>query len=132
MINKEQVKEELKSYKRYNARLIYLENKIKGVKAVDYSYSLPRSIGENKDVANINDYMEMKEECLKEMERIRCLIKSVKNIIHRDVLFYKYIEDMNCYEVAEIMQRSESSVYQLTREAIEELAKIINQSNIDI
>lgn len=132
MITEEQLRQELKSYKRYNTRLIYLENKIKGVKAVDYSYSSPRSIGENKDIVNINDYIEMKEECLKEMERIRCLIKSVKNIIHRDVLFYKYIEDMNRYEVAEIMQCSESSVYQLTREAIEELANIINQSNIDI
>lgn len=132
MVNKKQVREELKSYKRYNTRLIYLENKIKGVKAVDYSYSSPRSVGENKDVVNINDYIEMKEECLKEMERIRGLIESVKSIIFRDVLFYKYIEDMNCYEVAEIMQCSESSVYQLTREAIEELTKIINQSNIDI
>ena len=132
MVNKKQVREELKSYKRYNTRLIYLENKIKGVKAVDYSYGSPRSVGANKDVVNINDYIEMKEECLKEMERIRGLIESVKSIILKDVLFYKYIENMNCYEVAEIMQCSESSVYQLTREAIEELTKIINQSNIDI
>lgn len=132
MVNKEQVREELKSYKRYNTKLIYIENKIKGVKAVDYSYRSPRSVGENKEVANINDYIEMKEECLKEMERIRGLIESVKNIIHRDILFYRYIEDMNFYEVAEMMQMSKSNVTRLTREAIEELTNIINESNTDI
>lgn len=132
MVNKEQVREELKSYKRYNARLIYIENKIKSVKAVDYSYRSPRSVGENKDIVNINDYIDMKEECLVEMNRIRSLVESVKNIIHRDILFYRYIENMNYYEVAEIMQFSESRTKGLEKEAVEELAKTINQSNIDI
>lgn len=127
-----QVKEELESYKRYTNKLEYLENKILNIKAVNYDYKPSRSIGENKEATNINDYLEMKEECLKEMKRIRNLIEQVKNVMLRDTLFYRYVERMTVYEVSNIMECSESSVYCHIRSAIKELTKVINELKIEI
>lgn len=86
-----EVREYLKSYRNYKDRVAYIENK---------------AIGRIGEPTIKNDYIVMKEECKKEMENIRNSIDKVTTLKYRMALYYRYIDSLETYEVAEIMSIS--------------------------
>ena len=67
----------------------------------------------------------MKEECKKEMESIKQTVEKVNNITYRNILFYRYIECLSVYDIAEIMDYSLSTVRVYILKGITELANIL-------
>lgn len=105
-----EVREYLKSYRNYKDRVAYIENK-----------AIVR-IGEPTIK---NDYIVMKEECKKEMENIRNSIDKVTTLKYRMALYYRYIDSLETYEVAEIMSISPRVAEKYYHEGIAELANIL-------
>lgn len=116
----EETRTYLKSYRNMLNRVEYIENKLINVKAIKYEDSKSGSYGTPKTT---NDYIMMKDKYLNEMAVIRSNIESLEDMQYRDVLFYKYVECLDMYEVARLMNCSESSVYCRLRDAIKELSK---------
>lgn len=67
----------------------------------------------------------MKEECKKKMESIKQTIEKVNNITYRNILFYRYIECLSVYDIAEIMDYSPATVRTYILKGITELANIL-------
>ena len=105
-----EVREYLKSYRNYKDRVAYIENK---------------AIGRIGEPTIKNDYIVMKEECKKEMENIRNSIDKVTTLKYRMVLYYRYIDSLETYEVAEIMSISPRVAEKYYHEGIAELANIL-------
>ena len=116
----EETKQYLKNYKNMMHRIEYIDNKLINVKSIPYDDS---SVGSYAEPKTNNDYIMMKDKYLKEMAVIRSNIESLEDMQHRDVLFYKYVECLDMYEVARIMNCSESSAYCYLRDAIKDLSK---------
>ena len=104
------VREYLKSYRNYKDRVAYIENK---------------AIGRIGEPTIKNDYIVMKEECKKEMENIRNSIDKVTTLKYRMALYYRYIDSLETYEVAEIMSISPRVAEKYYHEGIAELANIL-------
>ncbi len=105
-----EVREYLKSYRNYKDRVAYIEN---------------RAIGRIGESTIKNDYIVMKEECKKEMEKIRNSIDKVTTLKYRMALYYRYIDSLETYEVAEIMSISPRVAEKYYHEGIAELANIL-------
>lgn len=105
-----EVREYLKSYRNYKDRVTYIENK---------------AISRIGEPTIKNDYIVMKEECKKEMESIKQTVEKVNNITYRNILFYRYIECLSVYDIAEIMDCSLSTVRVYILKGITELANIL-------
>ncbi|WP_288208701.1 hypothetical protein [uncultured Catenibacterium sp.] len=106
----DEVREYLKSYRNYKDRVTYIENK---------------AIGRIGEPTIKNDYIVMKEECKKEMENIRNTIDKVTTLKYRMALYYRYIDSLETYEVAEIMSISPRVAEKYYHEGIAELANIL-------
>lgn len=105
-----EVREYLKSYRNYKDRVAYIENK---------------AINRIGEPTIKNDYIVMKEECKKEMEKIRNSIDKVTTLKYRMALYYRYIDSLETYEVAEIMSISPRVVEKYYHEGIAELTNIL-------
>lgn len=105
-----EVREYLKSYRNYKDRVAYIENK---------------AIGRIGEPTIKNDYIVMKEECKKEMENIRNSIDKVTTLKYRMALYYRYIDSLETYEVAEIMSISPRVAEKYYHEGIAEFANIL-------
>lgn len=116
-----EVREYLKSYRNYKNRVTYIDNKILNVHSIQYN----KVIGRTSEPKTQNDYILMKEECKKKMESIKQTIEKVNNITYRNILFYRYIECLSVYDIAEIMDYSLSTVRVYILKGITELANIL-------
>lgn len=105
-----EVREYLKSYRNYKDRVAYIENK---------------AISRIGEPTIKNDYIVMKEECKKEMENIRNSIDKVTTLKYRMALYYRYIDSLETYEVAEIMSISPRVAEKYYHEGIAELTNIL-------
>lgn len=117
----DEVREYLKGYKIYKDRIEYIDNKILNVHSIQYN----KVIGRTSEPKNQNDYILMKEECKKEMENIRNSIDKVTTLKYRMALYYRYIDSLETYEVAEIMSISPRVAEKYYHEGIAELANIL-------
>lgn len=106
----DEVREYLKSYRNYKDRVAYIDNK---------------AIGRIGEPTIKNDYIVMKEECKKEMENIRNTIDKVTTLKYRMALYYRYVDSLETYEVAEIMSISPRVAEKYYHEGIAELANIL-------
>lgn len=116
-----EVREYLKSYRNYKDRVAYIDNKVLNVHSIQYN----KVIGRTSEPKTQNDYILMKEECKKKMESIKQTIEKVNNITYRNILFYRYIECLSVYDIAEIMDYSLSTVRVYILKGITELANIL-------
>ena len=117
----EEAREYLSSYKSYLHKMEYIENKVLNV----HSYDFKAVKASNAPHKNQNDYIQIKDQCLKEMAKIRNDIDKVSKSKYKDVLFYKYCKLMNVYEIAELMGYSDGTVRRYLSEATIEFAKIM-------
>lgn len=117
----DEVREYLKSYKIYKDRIEYIDNKVLNVHSIQYN----KVIGRTSEPKTQNDYIMMKEECKKEMENIRNSIDKVTTLKYRMALYYRYIDSLETYEVAEIMSISPRVAEKYYHEGIAELANIL-------
>ena len=113
----------LKSYKSMANRVEYINNKMINVKSIPYDDS---SVGSYAEPKTNNDYIMMKDKYLKEMSSIRASVESIEDMTLRDVLFYRYIECLEIYDIADIMDCSNTSVFAYLRDAIKELSIILD------
>lgn len=105
-----EVREYLKSYRNYKDRVTYIENK---------------AIGRIGEPTIKNDYIVMKEECKKEMEKIRNSIDKVTTLKYRMALYYRYVDCITEYDIADIMGKSVGTVWHYIHNGIAELANIL-------
>ena len=120
-MTQEEAKEYLSSYKDYANRFEYIENKVLNIHSYDYQ-TVRGSNGTHK---NQNDYIQIKDHCLQEMAEIRADIDKVGKSAYREVLFYKYCELMNVYDIADLMGYSIGTVRKLFWLATKEFAKVM-------
>lgn len=116
-----EVREYLKSYRNYKDRVMYIDNKALNVHSIQYN----KVTGRTSEPKTQNDYILMKEECKKEMESIKQTVEKVNNVTYRNILFYRYIECLSVYDIAEIMDYSVSTVRLYIFKGITELANIL-------
>lgn len=119
----EETRNYLKSYRNMRNRVEYINNKMINVKSIRYDDSPSGSYSEPKTQ---NDYIMMKDKYLKEMSSIRASVESIEDMTLRDVLFYRYIECLEIYDIADIMDCSNTSVFAYLRDAIKELSIILD------
>lgn len=119
----EETRNYLKSYRNMRNRVEYINNKMINVKSIRYDDSPNGSYSEPKTQ---NDYIMMKDKYLKEMSSIRASVESIEDMTLRDVLFYRYIECLEIYDIADIMDCSNTSVFAYLRDAIKELSIILD------
>lgn len=117
----DKVREYLKSYRNYKDRVAYIDNKALNVHSIQYN----KVTGRTSEPKTQNDYILMKEECKKEMESIKQTVEKVNNVTYRNILFYRYIECLSVYDIAEIMDYSVSTVRLYIFKGITELANVL-------
>lgn len=123
----EETRNYLKSYRNMRNRVEYINNKMINVKSIRYddspsgSYSAPKTQ---------NDYIMMKDKYIAQMSLIREDIEKLDNMNHRDALFYKYVELMSDYDIADLMQYSVGTVRHFLYSGIIELSEVINDKNV--
>lgn len=105
-----EVREYLKSYRNYKDRVAYIENK---------------AIGRIGEPTIKNDYIVMKEECKKETENIRNSIDKVTTLKYRMALYYRYVDGLTEYDIAEIMGKSVGTIWHYLHKGIAESANIL-------
>ncbi len=105
-----EVREYLKGYRNYKDRVAYIENK---------------AISRIGEPTIKNDYIVMKEECKKEMENIRNSIDKVPTLNYRMALYYRYVDGLTEYDIADIMGKSVGTVWHYFHKGIAELANIL-------
>lgn len=123
----EETRNYLKSYRNMRNRVEYINNKMINVKSIRYDDSLSGSYSEPKTQ---NDYIMMKDKYIAQMSLIREDIEKLDNMNHRDALFYKYVELMSDYDIADLMQYSVGTVRHFLCSGIIELSEVINDKNI--
>lgn len=117
----DEVREYLKGYKIYKDRIEYIDNKILNVHSIQYN----KVIGRTSEPKTQNDYILTKEECKKEMEKIRNTINKVTTLKYRMALCYRYVDGLTQYDIAEIMGKSVGTIWHYLYKGIEELANIL-------
>ena len=117
------VRHYIERYKELSERVEYIDNKIINVHSNSYDYMPTHNNA--KPQKNINDYIHMKEECKAEMQEIRDNVERVENIKYRNVLFYRYIECLNVYDIAELMDYSIGTVRRYILDAVDQLVEIL-------
>lgn len=117
----DEVREYLKNYKIYKDRIEYIDNKVLNVHSIQYN----KVIGRTSEPKTQNDYIMMKEECKKEMEKIRNTIDKVTALKYRMALYYRYVDGLTQYDIADIMGKSVGTVWHYLHKGIAELANIL-------
>lgn len=117
----DEVREYLNGYKIYKDRIEYIDNKILNVHSIQYN----KVIGRTSEPKTQNDYILMKEECKKEMEKIRNTINKVTTLKYRMALCYRYVDGLTQYDIAEIMGKSVGTIWHYLYKGIEELANVL-------
>ena len=117
----DEVREYLKSYKIYKDRIEYIEHKVLNVHSTQYN----KVKGRTSEPKTQNDYILMKEECKKEMENIRNTIDKVTTLKYRMALYYRYVDGLTEYDIAEIMGKSVGTIWHYFHKGIAELANIL-------
>lgn len=117
----DEVREYLKNYKIYKDRIEYIDNKVLNVHSIQYN----KVIGRTSEPKNQNDYIMMKEECKKEMENIRNTIDKVTTLKYRMALYYRYVDGLTEYDIAETMGMALRTIQRYEYKGIEELANIL-------
>ncbi|MBX9163515.1 hypothetical protein HCG64_00140 [Coprobacillus sp. K06] len=112
----------LKSYKSMANRVEYINNKMINVKSIRYDDTQRCSYGEPKTQ---NDYIIMKDEYLSQMQEIKDSIERLSSMTYRNILFYRYIECLSVYDIAEIMDYSPATVRTYILDAVKELSVIM-------
>lgn len=123
----EETRNYLKSYRNMRNRVEYINNKMINVKSIRYDDSPNGSYSEPKTQ---NDYIMMKDKYIAQMSLIREDIEKLDNMNHRDALFYKYVELMSDYDIADLMHYSVGTVRHFLYSGIIELSEVINDKNI--
>ena len=123
----EETKQYLKNYKNMMHRIEYIDNKLINVKSIPYDDS---SVGSYAEPKTNNDYIMMKDKYIAQMSLIREDIEKLDNMNHRDALFYKYVELMSDYDLADLMQYSVGTVRHFLCSGIIELSEVINDKNV--
>jgi DNA-directed RNA polymerase specialized sigma24 family protein len=123
----EETRNYLKSYRNMRNRVEYINNKMINVKSIRYDDSPSGSYSEPKTQ---NDYIMMKDKYIAQMSLIREDIEKLDNMNHRDALFYKYVELMSDYDIADLMQYSVGTVRHFFCSGIIELSEVINDKNV--
>lgn len=119
----EETRAYLKSYRNMLNRVEYIDNKLINVKSIRYDDAPVSNYSEPKTQ---NDYIMMKDKYLNEMALIRKKIEELDNITYRDVLFYRYVELMNVYDIADMMNYSYGTIRKYISEATQELSNILS------
>lgn len=122
----EETRNYLKSYRNMYNRVEYINNKMINVKSIRYDDSPTGSYSEPKTQ---NDYIMMKDKYIAQMSLIREDIEKLDNMNHRDALFYKYVELMSDYDIADLMQYSVGTVRNFLHSGIIELSKVLEVEN---
>lgn len=116
-----EVREYLKRYRNYKDRVAYIDNKALNVHSIQYN----KVTGRTSEPKTQNDYILMKEECKKEMENIRNTIDKVTTLKYRMALYYRYVDGLTEYDIADIMGMALRTIQRYEYEGIEELANIL-------
>lgn len=103
-------------------RVEYINNKMINVKSIRYDDTQRCSYGEPKTQ---NDYIIMKDEYLSQMQEIKDSIERLSSMTYRNILFYRYIECLSVYDIAEIMDYSPTTVRKYILDAVKELSVIM-------
>ena len=122
----EEARHYLRSYRNLSDKAEYIQNKLINVKAISYR---DNTVGCYSEPKTQNDYIMMRDKCLNEMALIRANIDKLDNIIYRDVLFYKYVESLTIYEVADLMHVSKRTAERYIHNAINDFKNIIIDIN---
>lgn len=103
------------------------------IKKPTLSHSRVQTSRENKTENNLISVLKLKEDTLQRIERlteermaISELIDKLANPLERSVLRLFYLNDLVASEVAEEIDRSNTTVYRIKQEAIEHLTGIVN------
>ncbi|CVN44339.1 DUF1492 domain-containing protein [Streptococcus pneumoniae] len=132
----EQVKEKLEGVKWINKEIkgLYLELEVLEsgiIKKPTLSHSRVQTSRENKTENNLISVLKLKEDTLQRIERlteermaISELIDKLANPLERSVLRLFYLNDLVASEVAEEIDRSNTTVYIIRQKAIEHLANV--------
>lgn len=132
----EQVKEKLEGVKWINKEIkgLYLElEALEGgiIQKPTLSHSRVQTSRENKTENNLISVLKLKEDTLQRIERlteermaISELIDKLANPLERSVLRLFYLNDLVASEVAEEIDRSNTTVYIIRQKAIEHLANV--------
>lgn len=115
MNNYQEIVNYLKSYKDLFYRLEWLNNKIKGIKAIGYENN---SIGSYK---TLNDYLDEKYQIELKMAEIEDLVGNIEDYKQRLVVKYKFLEFMTLNQIADEMNYSLSQVKRYYRKGIENI-----------
>ncbi|HGQ3314544.1 TPA: DUF1492 domain-containing protein [Streptococcus pneumoniae] len=137
-MTRKQVKEKLEGVKWINKEIkgLYLELEVLEsgiIKKPTLSHSRVQTSRENKTENNLISVLKLKEDTLQRIERlteermaISELIDKLANPLERSVLRLFYLNDLVASEVAEEIDRSNTTVYRIKQEAIEHLTGIVN------
>lgn len=117
----DEVREYLKNYKIYKDRIEYIDNKALNVHSIQYN----KVIGRTSEPKTQNDYIMMKEECKKEMENIRNTIDRLTTLKYRMALYYRYVDGLTEYDIADIMGMALRTIQRYEYKGIAELANIL-------
>lgn len=115
-----EVVEWLKTYRDMYYRLTFVNNKIEGIKGINYSQD--KSTGIHK---TLNDYIEEKQILEDDMKKITEAIETVDNLKQKNVLKYKYLEFLSFEKIEEKMGYSVSSISNFHRRGIIKICKKI-------
>ena len=134
----EQVKEKLEGVKWINKEIkgLYLElEALEGgiIQKPTLSHSRVQTSRENKTENNLISVLKLKEDTLQRIERlteermeISELIDKLDNPLERTVLRLFYLNELVALEVAEEINRSNTTVYIIRQKAIEHLTGMVN------
>lgn len=117
-MNYEEIKEWLSGYREMYYRLVYVKNRIEGIKP-----TIRSSESGSNQKKTLNDLIKEKDELEYETNRIKQAIKSVSDVKQRNVLTYKYLEFLTFEEIENAMNYSNSSVSRYHRAGIKQILK---------
>lgn len=104
----------LESYKTLQDQIIYLDNRMKGIKAISFE---PYEEG-NGQGKTWNDFLQEKVEVENEMRKIEDTIDNIENMNERMVLGYRYLMLKTVEEIAATMNYSNEWVKKKTKKGI--------------
>ncbi len=133
-------KEYLSRYESCERRIEAKQDKVREFRAIAISMSLEfgervqTSLQENKKQSIITAYMDIENEILEEILRLKKIMKSITNIINmlenqdeREVLERRYINRQGFSVIAEKMYICERQIYRIHGKALEKIQKILEK-----
>lgn len=116
-MTKEEIKCFLSRYKLLNDRLIGIEKTLYDVKTHDFNYVKGFS------QKTINDTILEKETIAAELEAIKAMISSIKELRAYYAVSYKYLYGLTLEEISENMIYCDTQIKRFINKGIEELSK---------